>query len=263
MVAVAAVSTRDQAEFNPHFQVGLDVAGRRCLVIGGGAEAGDKTGRLLQAHAAVLVVAPELNRELRAWAAAGRIRHCRRRFRRGDLRGAALVLNTVRSDAALCRHIFALARRRRIPINTFDLPQYSTVAMAALAACGHLRVSISTSNAAPALAGRLRRDLEAIFQGGAAGGEAAGGELEQFLDGLGQLRALARQRASAAERRALLRAQVEGFRLAGAVHLPPEWRQRLAAARRDLERRPAAAGGGHDPQAGDARRPGVLRSARR
>ena len=30
---------RDGAEFNPQFQVGLDVAGRRCLVIGGGAEA--------------------------------------------------------------------------------------------------------------------------------------------------------------------------------------------------------------------------------
>ena len=239
MAGLAAVSTRDHAEFNPHFQVGLDVAGRRCLVIGGGAEAGDKTGRLLQAGAAVVVVAPELNAELRALADAGRIRHCPRRYRRGDMRGAVLVLNTVRSDAALCRRAFAQARRRRIPINTYDLPQYSTVAMAALAACGHLRVSISTSNAAPALAGRLRRDLQAIFQGGAVGSEPAGGEMEQFLDGLGRLRALAKERAaSAAERRALLRAQVEGFRLAGTVHLPPEWRRRLAAARRELERRP-------------------------
>lgn len=290
MAGLAAVSTRDHAEFNPHFQVGLDVAGRRCLVIGGGAEAGDKTGRLLQAGAAVVVVAPELNAELRAWAAAGRIRHCPRRYRRGDLRGAVLVLNTVRSDAPLCRRVFAQARRRRIPINTYDLPQYSTVAMAALAACGHLRVSISTSNAAPALAGRLRRDLETIFESRATGGEAAafsegtgdeptrdepagsepagraapggepagdeptggepaggkptdgdpaGSELEQFLDGLGRLRVLAKERAaSAAERRALLRAQVKGFRLAGTVHLPPEWRQRLAAARRELKRRP-------------------------
>lgn len=233
MAALAAISTRDHAEFNPHFQVGLDVAGRRCLVIGGGAEAGDKTARLLQARAEVLVVAPELNRELRAWAAAGRIRHCRRGYRRGDLRRAALVLNTVRSDAALCRRVFAQARRRGIPINTFDLPQYSTVAMAALVTCGHLRLSISTSNAAPALAGRVRRDLEAIFR------EGAGAELEQFLDGLGQVRELAKRRvASAAERRALLRALVEGFRLAGAVHLPPAWRPRLAAARRELERRP-------------------------
>lgn len=237
MAALAAISTRDHAEFNPHFQIGLDVAGRRCLVIGGGGEAGAKTARLLQARAEVLVVAPDLNRELDAWAAAGRIRHCRRRYRRGDLRRAALVLNTVRSDAALCRRVFAQARRRRIPINTFDLPQYSTVAMAALVTCGHLRLSISTSNASPALAGRVRRDLEAIFGDGA-----AGADLEQFLDGLGEVRELAKRRvASAAERRALLRGLVDGFRLTGAVHLPAAWRPRLAAARRELERRPPGA----------------------
>ena len=269
MAALSAIGTRDHAEFNPHFQVGLDVAGRRCLVIGGGDEAGDKTGRLLEARAEVLVVAPQLkNLRLREWAAAGRIRHRPRRYRPTDLRHAHLVLNTVRSDAALCRRVFAQARRRRIPINTFDLPRYSTLAMAALVTCGHLRVSISTSNAAPALASRLRRDLEQILQVGAAAEPttsgsgtlpetsagrgrgharpgllaragatgATSGELEQFLDGLGQVRELAKRRvASAAGRRTLLRGLVDGFRLTGTVHLPPAWRRRLAAARRELE----------------------------
>ena len=230
MAALAAISTRDDVEFNPHFQVGLDVAGRRCLVIGGGAEAHDKTGRLLAARAEVVVVAPELHRELQDWAAAGRIRHRARRYRRGDLRGAHLVLNTERSDAALCRRVYAQARRRRIPINTFDLPRYSTVAMAALVTCGHLRVSISTSNAAPALASRLRRDLEQLL---------GGDELEQFLDGLGVIRHLAKRRiAAGADRRTLLRELVDGFRLTGTVQLPPGWRRRLAAARTALERPP-------------------------
>lgn len=249
MVALAAISTRDDVEFNPHFQLGLDLAGRRCLVIGGGAEAHDKTGRLLQARAEVLLVAPELQRELQDWAAAGRVHHRARRYRRGDLRGAHLVLNTVRSDAALCRRVYAQALRRRIPINTFDLPRYSTVAMAALVTCGHLRVSISTSNAAPALASRLRRDLEAILlaEAAAPAADAAGAgrpgapasELEQFLEALAQVRSLARRRvASAAERRELLRGLVDEVRVTGAVQLPPEWRRRLAAARAELERHP-------------------------
>lgn len=247
MVALAAISTRDDVEFNPHFQLGLDVAGRRCLVIGGGAEAHDKTGRLLQARAEVLLVAPELHRELQDWAAAGLVQHRARRYRRGDLRGAHLVLNTVRSDAALCRRVYAQALRRRIPINTFDLPRYSTVAMAALVTCGHLRISISTSNAAPALAGRLRRDLEAILRAAAAGPvpDPAGGsrpdpsELGQFLEALAQVRSLAKRRvASAAERRTLLRGLVDEVRLTGAVQLPPAWRRRLAAIRTELERRP-------------------------
>ena len=248
MVALAAISTRDDVEFNPHFQLGLDVAGRRCLVIGGGAEAHDKTGRLLQARAEVLLVAPELQRELQDWAAAGRIRHRARRYRRGDLRGAHLVLNTVRSDAELCRRVYAQALRRRIPINSFDLPRYSTVAMAALVTCGHLRVSISTSNAAPALASRLRRDLEAILLAAAAapvtdpagaGQDPPVSELEQYLDALAQLRSLARRRvASAAERRTLLRGLVGEVRLTGAVQLPPKWRRQLAAAHAELERYP-------------------------
>ena len=241
MVALAAISTREDVEFNPHFQLGLDLAGRRCLVIGGGAEAHDKTRRLLQARAEVLLVAPESKRELQDWAAAGRIHHRARRYRRGDLRGAHLVLNTVRSDAELCRRVYAQALRRRIPINTFDLPRYSTVAMAALVTCGHLRVSISTSNAAPALASRLRRDLEAILLAEPAAPAAASvSELEQFLEALAQLRSLARRRvASAAERRALLRGLVDEVRLTGTVQLPPKWRRRLAAAHAELERYPS------------------------
>ena len=260
---MSAIGTRDDAEFNPHFQVGLDLAGRRCLVIGGGAEASDKAGRLLEAQAEVLVVAPVVNAPLQDWAAGGRIHHQRRRYRNSDLHGVHLVLNTVRSDAALCQQVFAQAQRERIPINTFDLPRYSTMAMAALVTCGHLRISISTSNAAPALAGRLRRELEAILRAGAqpeampgpgtapeeAGTPVIGrdpgadvSELEQFLDALGEVRALAKQRVPApAERRTLLRGLVDGFHLTGTVHLPPGWRQRLAEVRAGLEQ-------GHTPQ---------------
>ena len=238
----------DGAEFNPQFQVGLDVAGRRCLVIGGGAEATDKTRRLLDARADVLVVAPALSGELRGWAEAGRIRHRPRRFRRRDLEGATLVLNTVRSDPALRRQVYMLARRRRIPINTFDVPQYSTMAMAALVTCGHLRISISTSNAAPSLAGRLRQDLEAMCNPAPQSGAS---ELAQYLDALGELRSLAKRTIrSPAERRVRLRALVADFRLTGRVELPPGWRHRLAATRADLEREPPPPAG---PPGGNAR----------
>ena len=218
------------ASINPHFQVGLDVAGRRCLVIGGGAEAHDKAQRLLAAHADVLVVAPELHPELAGLHADGLIRHRRRRFRDSDLRGVHLIINTVRSDPALCSSVFTTAQRRRIPINTYDLPQYSTLAMAALVTCGHLRVSISTSNAAPALASRLRRDLADLLT--------AAPEMEEFLAALGEIRALAKQQvADAGERRTLLRGLADGLRLRGTIDLPPDWRNRLAAVDAELRRR--------------------------
>ena len=227
---MASIGTPEGAQFNPHFQVGLDVAGRRCLVIGGGAEACDKTRRLLGAHADVLVVAPDLHPELAEWHADGRIRCRQRRFRDSDLRGVHLVINTVRSDRALCRAVFATAQRRRIPINTYDLPQYSTLAMAALVTCGHLRISISTSNAAPAAAGRLRRDLTDLLTGTP--------DLEEFLAVLGEIRGLAKQHiANPGQRRSLLRGLVDGLRLHGTIELPRGWRHRLAAVDADLRRR--------------------------
>lgn len=227
---MASIGTREGAEFNPHFQVGLDVAGRRCLVIGGGGEALDKTRRLLDARARVLVVAPELCGGLADLQAAVRIDWRERRFRDSDLRGVHLIINTVRSDRALCSSVFATAQRRRIPINTYDLPQYSTLAMAALVTCGHLRIGISTSNAAPAVAGRLRRDLADLLAGNP--------DLEEFLAVLGEIRGLAKQHvADPGERRALLRGLASGLRLHGTVELPPGWRDRLATVDADLRRR--------------------------
>ena len=85
---MASIGTPEGTEFNPHFQVGLDVAGRPCLVIGGGGEALDKTRRLLGAHADVLVVAPELHPELAELHAAGSIDWRQRRYRSDDLPGA-------------------------------------------------------------------------------------------------------------------------------------------------------------------------------
>ena len=215
------------ASINPHFQVGLDVADRRCLVIGGSDEALDKTRRLLDARARVLVVAPELCRELADLHAAVRVDWRARRYRPDDLRDTHLIINTVRSDRDLCRRVFAAAQRQRIPINTYDLPQYSTLAMAALVTCGHLRISISTSNASPALAGRLRRDLTDLLT--------AAPELEEFLAALGEIRDLAKQHvADAGARRDLLRGLVGGLRLRGTIDLPPDWRSRLASAAAEL-----------------------------
>ena len=236
---MASIGTREGAEFNPHFQVGLDVAGRRCLVIGGGDEAHGKTQRLLAAHADVLVVAPELHPDLAELHAAGRIRCRRRRFLDSDLRGVHLIVNTVRSDHALCSSVFATAQQRRILINTYDLPRYSTLAMAALVTCGHLRVSISTSNAAPALASRLRHDLAELLT--------ADADLEQYLDALGRIRTLAKQRiGDPDERRTLLRGLADGLRLRGTVDLPPDWRQRLASVEEQL-RQSAHRGGSAVP----------------
>ncbi len=204
---------------NPYFQVGLDVMEQPCLVIGGGREAEDKAGRLLAAGAQLTVVSPNATPALVEWAAAGRLTHRPRCFEESDLDGVFLVLNTVR-DGALTARVYELAKLRKTLINSYDNPAYSNFGMVALVHPGHLRLSISTSNASPALASRLRQDLEEIFAG----------EFAAYLDCLAQARQRVRTKVADRQTRfALLRSLVSGFRLAGTLRYPAAWQRQVEA----------------------------------
>ncbi len=204
---------------NPYFQVGLDVMDRLCLVIGGGREAEDKAGRLLAAGARLAVVSPSATPALVEWAGAGRLTYHPRCFAESDLDDVFLVLNTVR-DRALTARVYELATARKALINSYDNPAYSNIGMVALVHPGHLRLSISTSNASPALSGRLRRDLEEIFAG----------EFAAYLNGLAEVRQRVRAKVGDRETRfALLRSLVSGFRLEGTLRYPADWKRHVDA----------------------------------
>ena len=149
------------------------------------------------------------------WAAAGRLTHHPRCFEESDLDGVFLVLNTVR-DSALTARVYELATARKALINSYDNPAYSNIGMVALVDPGHLRLSISTSNASPALSSRLRQDLEEIFAG----------EFAEYLDCLAEARQRVRAKVEDRETRfALLRSLVSGFRLEGTLRYPADWKR--------------------------------------
>ena len=203
---------------NPGFQVSLDVADQPCLIIGGRREAENKADRLLKAGARLTLVSPDLTPTLQAQADAGRFTHLRRRFQAEDLDGMFLVINTITGDPDLVRQIFDLARRQRILINSYDSAAFSNFGMVALVDPGHLRLSISTSNASPALAGRLRQDLEMLFDE----------EFVDFLDQLAQVRHRVREQAPEfPQRAALLRSLVRDFHLESRLRYPQNWRARM------------------------------------
>ena len=105
-------------------------------------------------------------------------------------------------------------------INSYDNPACSNFGMVALVHPGHLRLSISTSNASPALASRLRKDLEGLFDE----------QFVDYLDLLAQARQRVRERVEDRETRfELLRALVREFRLEGQLCYPAEWRRHAEA----------------------------------
>ena len=200
---------------NAGFQVTLDFAGRQCMVIGGDEEAAEKVNRLLDAGAKVTVVHPTLHTDLRKLTASGKIIHRGRTFRSTDTQGVVLILNVLKDDVVLAESLLELAKTERFLVWSMDQPTYSTVMMPALVKRGALRMAISTSGAAPALAKTLRQNLEEAFDE----------EFDQFLDWLGALREeLQKTEVNDLRRRERLLEAVKGFQLRATLHYPNSWK---------------------------------------
>jgi precorrin-2 dehydrogenase/sirohydrochlorin ferrochelatase len=203
---------------NPGFQISLDVKGRPCLVLGGGDEAAEKAQRLLEAGAKVTVIHPTLNEALRRLAASAKVIHRGRLFRASDTEGVLMVINTT-GDPDLSRSLLQLGQKERFLVCSTDQPDLSTVSMPALASRGYLRIAISTSGVAPALASKLRQNLEEIVDG----------DFEPFLDWLAAIRdETMKQDSDASQRRDRLRDIVAGFRLIGQIQYPAVWLEQRA-----------------------------------
>ena len=128
------------------------------MVIGGGEVANRKARKLLQARAKVVVISPEVKPELASMAVEVR----RRPYREGDLEGAFLAFAaTDRRDvnAAVARE----AREKGVPVNVADEPAEGDFALPSTLRRGRLQVAISTGGASPAVARRIRQELEDAF----------------------------------------------------------------------------------------------------
>lgn len=145
-----------------YYPVALDLRGRPCLVVGGGAIAEAKVRALVAAGARVTVVSPGLTEGLAALVAAGEVRHGRRPYRAGDVAGYALAF-TATDDRAVTRRVADDARRHRVWVNAADDPAFCDFILPAVVRRGRLTVAVSTGGASPALASWIRRGLEARF----------------------------------------------------------------------------------------------------
>jgi precorrin-2 dehydrogenase/sirohydrochlorin ferrochelatase len=141
----------------------VDLAGRRCLVVGGGAVAARKAETLLAADARVTVVAPEIGDELTRLAARDvRVALERRPYRHGDLDGAALAFAAT-DDPDVQERVSRDGRASGVLVNAVDEPERCSFVMPAVLDRDPLLVAVSTSGASPALARRIRDDLAAAL----------------------------------------------------------------------------------------------------
>ena len=142
-----------------YYPVLLDLRGRRAVVVGGGAVAEAKVGPLVDAGAAVTVVAPALTPGLALQAREGGLAHVARAYAPGDLDGAWIVIAAT-DDPDVNHVVHAEAESRGILVNVVDDPPYCGFILPSILRRGELVVAVSTSGNAPALAVRIRERIE-------------------------------------------------------------------------------------------------------
>jgi precorrin-2 dehydrogenase/sirohydrochlorin ferrochelatase len=153
-----------------YYPIFLDLRGRRCTVVGGGRVAERKVKALLRAGASVHVISPAVTPRLALLAARKKIDLTPRAYRPGDLEGPArprvksprgvLLVFAATNSPETQRAVRKDAEKIGALVNAADDARASDFILPASFAQGDLLVAISTSGASPALARRLRRQLQ-------------------------------------------------------------------------------------------------------
>ena len=149
-----------------YYPVYLNLKGRTCVVIGGDAAAEGKIGPLLDCGARVVMITPTCTDHLRKLASAGTITWTQRRYKQGDLEGAFLAIVADTSDAAVNKTVNLEAEQRNCLLNVMDVTDLCNWIAPAVVHRGPVTVAVSTGGLSPALARKLREDLEKSPQRG-------------------------------------------------------------------------------------------------
>jgi uroporphyrin-III C-methyltransferase/precorrin-2 dehydrogenase/sirohydrochlorin ferrochelatase len=137
----------------------LSLKERPCLVVGGGAVATRKVRLLLDAGAAVTVVAPQISSQLEQWQAAGQLKVLRRPFAATVLDRQWLVIAAT-SDQAVNAAVAAAAEARQVPCNVVDDPALGNCFLPAIVDRAPVTIAIGTGGRAPVLARLLKERLD-------------------------------------------------------------------------------------------------------
>ncbi|ALJ18796.1 uroporphyrinogen-III C-methyltransferase [Microbacterium sp. No. 7] len=146
--------------------IGVSLAGREVLMVGGGPVTARRLARFLDDGAHVRVVAPELCDAVRALVRRSDVAWTPRRFRRGDVAGAWLV-HAATGDPRVDRDVAAAAERRRVLCITASDGARGTARLSAQTASGDVIVGVvSDAGVDPRRSARVRDAIDGLFTEG-------------------------------------------------------------------------------------------------
>ena len=159
------------------FPLFLKLQGKKCLVVGAGPIGLEKVESLLRCSASIRVIAPEAVAAVQNFSAAGQIEWLVRTWRPEDVIGCDMVIAAT-NFRDVNRAVYEEATRLSILCNTADDPPLCDFFFGSIVQRGELQIAISTAGQSPALAQRLRREIDAQLPQ----------DLGPWLEALGELR---------------------------------------------------------------------------
>src|SRR5271163_2588950 len=171
------------------FPIFVKLEGRLIVVVGGGNVAEAKISGVLAAGARIRLIAPAITAQIAEWVRFGKIDWLPKEFATTDLDGAFLTIAAT-SAPGVNEAVFCEAESLGILCNAVDDIENCHFYYGAVVQRGDLQIAISTNGKSPALAQRMRKELEETY----------GEEYAQWLEKLGATRNALRAKATGCER---------------------------------------------------------------
>jgi precorrin-2 dehydrogenase/sirohydrochlorin ferrochelatase len=175
---------------NTYYPVFLQLKKENVLVIGGGEVAERKVRSFLQCKANVQVISPDLTAGLRRLVENEKVRYKKNKFTPSDLNGVRLAVCAT-NDPAVNRQAAEEAEKKGVLLNVVDAPDLCDFIVPSIVRRGDLTIAVSTGGSSPALARKIRKELQQHF----------GSEYSKFLKLLKEVRPLVQRGVSSAARR--------------------------------------------------------------
>src|ERR1700676_432748 len=144
------------------FPMFVKLDGKLVVVVGGGAIAEGKIESLLAAGARIRLIAPQIRPQIAEWVRFGKIEWLPKGFAAGDLEGASLVIAAT-SAPGVNKAVFDEAEAAKILCNAVDDIENCHFYYGAVVQRGDLQIAVSTNGKSPALAQRIRKELEETY----------------------------------------------------------------------------------------------------
>ncbi len=149
------------------YPISLNISGKLCVVVGGGQVAERKVLSLLKAYARVRIISPQLTEMLTEIVAEQpakktvkkTVQWRERDYRQSDLDGALLVFAAT-DNRQVQDAVVQDAQQAGILVNVIDAPECCDFQVPAVVRRGDLNIAVATNGTSPALAAKIRQELD-------------------------------------------------------------------------------------------------------